>query len=121
MKTMTYAEVIGWEPPAPPDKGSLTDFLGGPPAGKVRDYGVSDTIEMSDETTYFAEKEVNAGDILKHLASRLRIVFREQCIRPADCNRQPKQAPKKIYVKVAVFPRLFEQLDICISEMPLEA
>ncbi len=58
---MTYAEVIGWEPPK---KGTLSEFLGGPPQGQVQDYGFSDTIVMADEATYFADKEVNFGDIL---------------------------------------------------------
>lgn len=62
MKIMTYAEVIGWEPP---EKGSLSDFLGGPPEGVMYDpnhMGV--TLDLVDKTTYFADKEVNYGDIM---------------------------------------------------------
>lgn len=64
---MTYAEVIGIsaEGQIPTsDTGSLTEFLGGLPDGEVYDPGLTDTFLLSDETTYFAAKEVNFGDIL---------------------------------------------------------
>ena len=58
---MTYAEVIGWEPPK---KGSFSEFLGGSPEGVLYDPGLTDTFDLADHTTYFADKEVNYGDIL---------------------------------------------------------
>ena len=61
MKIMTYAEVIGWKPP---EKGSLSEFIGGAPNGVLYDPGLTDTFDLADKTTYFADKEVNYGDIL---------------------------------------------------------
>lgn len=63
---MTYAEVIGIsaEGQIPTsDTGSLTEFLGSLPNGKVVERGMDDTFMLADETTYFADKEVNFGDV----------------------------------------------------------
>ncbi|WP_160754006.1 hypothetical protein [Qipengyuania algicida] len=66
MKNMTYAEVIGIsaEGQIPTsDTGSLTEFLGSLPNGKVVERGMDDTFMLADETTYFADKEINFGDV----------------------------------------------------------